>query len=250
MFSCPFDTEDENGNRFYYGADYGENKILKFNEKWNIIVNKEIPFQKPKFIKKLKNNYFIGGEKYIHKTDLNGIVQKKITGDYDFHGITFDETTNLLYVITETQVAPSSRMMSSFSIGRYTTDLSLFDSISFPNEMIFSIKSYKGQVYVGVKQKRIFVYENARHVHTIDTKCPNFVTSMNFDSAGFMIIGCNADKNIYLHHVKYNVEKFWRKILRLKYYEKVLDVIIDKSYHVVVIAGKSMYRSFGSLLTK
>ncbi len=243
-FCCPFDVEIINQTRVYYAAGF------KFDDDWKFYpdVNLSNISKRRLFIKKINNSYYSGGYEKFVKQDFNGRVQVRISFIYLFHGLTHEESTGLFYVITEKITKQNQSFAKNFTVFRYNTRLDLVDELNFENENeeILCIRSFKGRVYAGVKTKaRILVFEYNYMVGIIETYCKEYVTSMNFDSQGFMIIGCFNESNIYLHHT--NRSDVWKSIIRINKYEKLIDVIIDKGNFLVVMTEKRLYRSLTSL---
>jgi hypothetical protein len=232
------------GKRIYHATDYDNDKTISYDENWTVFAETS-KIKKAKFIKKIKNFYYIGGSGGLYKTFSNGSIIKEQIGSCEFNGITYNDKDDLLYIIAEINVACHGQNCKKHVIYTYNLNLELIRTLEVDiNETPFSINSFKGIVYIGSSSGAILMYKNDKMVERLQTKDAYSVTLINFEYSGHVIIGCAMYKQILL----YNLTNFMflRPFIALDFAvtvdEHPIDVIFDKPGSVVVVSNKAMYR--------
>ena len=183
-------------NSYYYVSDLGLNRIFILNEDWSYVSNKT--FLAPAYLTTIGNNLYATGYKNIWKLDqnLNILIQYTATGFSTspgpyYMGIYYNSTNNLIYV------APNSLNV----IEVFNLNLNLNHTFSISPNQPWSIAGYNNQMYIGANQGKILVLVNEVIIRTFNGCNGNsaVLSSVLFDSCGYMAITCYNYNQLYLY---------------------------------------------------
>ena len=131
-------------NATYYVTDPTGNRIYMFDEDWNYINFKSL--NNPVYMLTVNYTLYITGINNIYKTDkyLNNLNQYNANDSPFYNGIYFNETNNLLYIVSN----------SKFAIDVFNLNLQIIDSILISSILYsrpYSIQGYNNSLFIGTQ---------------------------------------------------------------------------------------------------
>ncbi len=185
----------ENKTVLYYVTD--SSGVLIYDEDWNFKFKINLTLSGVgSYIKQVNNELFISNSNRLMKTDLNLNIIKAITLPYyDPRGISHDYSCNdwILHAIR-------SNNASNNKIDVYNRNLTLIDSIlvalPYKPSCVFY---FEKKIFVGTFDNgSLLVIQNKSISQVWTTPCTDFVSSINVDQYGYIMISCLYQNKIFL----------------------------------------------------
>jgi hypothetical protein len=178
-------------NASYLVIDKEANKTYIMNDNWSYVSYKI--FNKPAYLVKTSNLFYMSGDVNVWKLDenLNVLMVYNAAVNITYRGLYFNSTNNFLYV------APYNLKI----IHVFDSNITLHHSFSVSPFQPFSFGEYNNLMYIGTKNGSIVVILN----ETIIFKFPAcnqssiMLTSILFDHYGYMATSCN-NYQLYLYN--------------------------------------------------
>ena len=179
------------GTVYYYVMDYGANKVFILNEQWSFISFKVLT--NPSYMINIGNSLYMTGNLNVWKVDkdLNILINYNPAG-YPYHrGLSYNPSNGFIYVVA----------LNLYEIHVFNLNLNLIRRFSTSPHQPMSITVSSNQLYVGTYGEGvILVYQNEILVNQFN--CCNgksdYVTSILFDTNGYMATTCEQTKKLYL----------------------------------------------------
>ena len=172
---------------YYYVMDYW-NGVYILNDQWSFISFKV--FTNPYNMINIRNSLYMTGKYNIWKLDqdLNILINYNPGGDPNYLGINYNPSNGFIYVA------------STQEIQVLNLNLTLIRRISTSPRTPYSITISSNILYVGAYGGMIRVYKNESLINQFNgcNGNSNYLTSILFDSNGYMATSCYDSYKLYL----------------------------------------------------
>ena len=176
-------------NTTYYALDYSANRIIIFDQNWQYLTFKS--FIRPVRMVTINSALYISCQLHVYKTDKNlNISSQYNSSTDDYRGLYYNSLNNTIYVAGFTKCV----------IYVFDLNLNLVDSITNLTDNPVSIQGYKNYIYVGTNSGLLLVIENKIIIKTFHPCVLAFLSSIQIDHFGYMVLSCHYDRKANLYY--------------------------------------------------
>ena len=210
----------------YYIIDYGDSRIVTFNDYWEHQNNQNLPHSGTFTIKYVSEYFYFSSNSYFYKTDSNfSVIDSYQMTNALYRQFIFDSNSSKFYL-------PSYKFNQ---IDIFNTSCSLLQSIVLSIQP-YSLSHYNGALYAGdYSSNKIVVIHNDTVTNYFEvTECTKFMSGISVDSFGHFAVTCSDNQLITIYDSNGNYMN--TQISTYSQYPRVTS--IDSNGRYVIISEK------------